>query len=351
MLIGRRLFGTLNSSDNVYEYTLKNANGLEVSCLDYGCAVTKIMTPDRGGNFENIVLGFQDLAAYEKNPIFAGVVVGRVAGRIKGAKFELDGKTHILTCNEGENQLHGGMKGFHKVLWNAEIIDQEKETTLQFSYTSADGEEGYPGTLTTKVTYTLTNNNELLICYQGQSDKTTLFNPTNHTYFNLSGNLKRDICQHSLKMQSSTFLELSEQLLPTGRVLDVKETAFDFRKGQKLMVGIISNDVQNKIAGQGYDHAFVLDSNNSGEIVLHEEESGRSLVIETDAAGLVLYTGNHIPNELDFYEKKSERYMGICIETQLPPDAIHHPNFPSCVLEKDQIFITKTKYTFGLSAN
>jgi len=341
------LFGELNGN-GVYEYTLRNANGVEVSCLNFGCAITRIVTPDRWGNVENIVLVFQDLAAYQTNPIFAGVVVGRVAGRIKGAQFELEGKPYYLACNDGENHLHGGMKGFHKALWNVEIIDQEKNI-LQFSYRSPDGEEGYPGTLTTEVTYVLTDANELWVYYQGQSDKTTLFNPTNHTYFNLSGNLKRDICEHTLKLKSSKFLELTDRLLPTGRLLDVQGTVFDFRQGRKLMEGITSGDAQSKIAGQGYDHAFVLDSHNSGEIVLQEQESGRYLAVETDAAAVVLYTGNHIPDNLEFCGQRSRRYLGLCLETQMHPDSIHHPDFPSCILERNQIFFTKTKYSFGLS--
>lgn len=343
------MFGELNFN-SVYEYTLKNANGVEVSCLNFGCAITRIVTPDRWGIYENIALGFQDLAAYKTNPIFAGVVVGRVAGRIKGAQFELEGKPYNLTCNDGENHLHGGIKGFHKVLWNAEIIDQGNHI-LQFSYSSLDGEEGYPGTLTTEVTYILTDNNELMVGYRGQSDKTTLFNPTNHTYFNLSGNLKRDIREHNLELKSSRFLELTDGLLPTGRLLDVQGTVFDFRGGRKLMDGIASGDAQNIIAGQGYDHAFVLDSHNSGEIVLQEQESGRSLVVETDAAAVVLYTGNQIPDNLDICGKQSRRYLGLCLETQIHPDSIHHPDFPSCILGRDQIFFTKTKYTFGLSGD
>jgi aldose 1-epimerase len=347
MSISKRLFGKVNEKD-VYEYTFKNGNGIEISCLNYGCAITKVMVPDRKGNYENIVLGYQDLAGYQKNPIFAGVVVGRVAGRIQGAQFELEGKAYILPSNDGPNNLHSGPSGFQKVVWDAEIIEKEQDAVLVFSYTDLDGKEGYPGTLTTKVTYTLNNNNEFSIHYQGQSDKTTLFNPTNHTYFNLSGNYKNDISQHSLKMNSSRFLEVTQELLPTGKLLDVKDTVFDFRTGRKIIDGIHSTDAQNIIAGKGYDHTFVLDSNHNGEIVLYDKESGRILTVETDAAGVVLYTGSHIPDDLDFYGVKSRPYLGLCLETQGLPDAIHHANFPSVILQKDQIYTTATTYTFSV---
>lgn len=347
MLISKRYFGEAKGK-KIYEYILKNTNGIEISCLSYGCAITKMVTPDTKGNMENIVLGYEDMAMYQKNPIYAGVIVGRVAGRIKDAQFDLEGKKYTLASNNGPNHLHGGLTGFHHVVWNVEIIEQEKEASLQFSYTSLDGDEGYPGTLTMKVTYTLNNNNEFIIHYHGQSDASTLLNPTNHTYFNLSGNLKRDISQHVLKINSSRFLELTEQLLPTGSMLDVEDTVFDFRKGRKIIDGIDSSDAQNIIAGRGYDHAFILDSNHNGDITLLDEESGRTLLIETDAVGVVLYTGSQIPDDLDFWGEQSRPFLGICLETQGLPDSIHHAHFPSCILNKDQIFSTVTKYTFGL---
>jgi aldose 1-epimerase len=347
MSISKRLFGKVNEQ-NVYEYTLTNGNGIEISCLNYGCAITKMIVPDRKGNYENIVLGFQDIAEYQKNSIFAGVVVGRVAGRIQGAHFELEGQTYTLATNDGPNNLHSGPNGFQHAIWDEAVINKEEEAVIEFSYTSLDGAEGYPGILTTKVTYTLNNKNEFTIHYHGQSDKTTLFNPTNHTYFNLSGNCKQDISQHSLKMDSSQFLEVTQQLLPTGNLLDVQDTVFDFRSGRKIEEGIRSADKQNIIAGRGYDHTFVLDSNHNKEIILQDEESGRVLTVETDAVGVVLYTGNHIPGNFDIYGIQSRPYLGVCLETQGLPDAIHHSKFPSVVLQKDQVFTTTTTYTFSV---
>jgi len=345
MSVSKRLFGEENGK-SVYEYTLKNGKGIEISCLNYGCAITKMITPDRKGIYENIVLGFEDLATYKKNTIFAGIVVGRVAGRIKDAQFELEGKTYILDSNDGKNHLHGGWKGFQNVVWDVDMVDNEQEAIVIFSYTSLDGENGYPGMLKMKVTYTLNNKDQFIVQYHGQSDKTTLLNPTNHTYFNLSGNLKYDIAEHILKMDSSRFLELTEEFIPTGKLLDVNDTVFDFRTGRKIIDGLISEDLRNIMVGKGYDHPYILDSSNNSEIVLYDEKSGRSLIIETDAVGVVLYTGNAIPDDLDLYGGKSRRYLGLCLETQALPDAIHHSHFPSCVLNKDQIFSTVTKYTF-----
>lgn len=347
MAISKSVFGEVNGQ-NIYQYTLKNANGIEISCLNYGCAITKIITPDREGIFENIVLQFQDIASYTENPIYAGVVAGRVAGRIKNAQFVLEGQTYTVAANDGQNHLHGGLKGFHHAVWDAEIVDEEQQSVIRFHYTSLDGDEGYPGTLKMAVTYTLNNNNEFMIDYQGQSDKTTLLNPTNHSYFNLSGNLKRDITEHSLKIDSSRFLELRSDLLPTGKMLDVNNTVFDFRAGRKIIEGINSNEEQNKIVGHGYDHPFVLGSNHNREIVLYDEGSGRSLVIETDAVSVVLYTGNQIPDDLNIRGVKSRPYLGLCLETQALPDAIHHSNFPSCILKANQIFSSVTKYTFNV---
>ena len=347
MFISKELFGRINGQQ-VYEYTFKNSNGIEMSCLNYGCAITRIIAPDRRGKPENIVLGFRDLASYQANSICAGVAIGRVAGRIKNAQFELEGKNYTLAANSGKHHLHGGQQGFHHVVWDAAVVEKPEESIIQFSYTSGDGEEGYPGTLIVIITYTLNNKNELVISYQGQSDQTTLFNPTNHSYFNLSGNLKQDISEHILKINSSGFWELGADMLPTGKLIDVKNTVFDFRTGRKIIEGLNSKHVQNKIAGQGYDHPYVLNSNYNEEIVLYDEKSGRSMVVETDAVGVVLYTGNQIPGDLNIGGAKSRPYLGLCLETQRPPDAIHHTDFPSCILNKNQAFSTATKFTFGV---
>ncbi|UOF90655.1 galactose mutarotase [Fodinisporobacter ferrooxydans] len=349
MKVEQKPFGTLDGQ-RIQAYTIRNDHHLEITCLNYGCVITKILTPDRTGNFENIVLGFADIESYETESPYFGAVIGRVAGRIKDGQFELDGKSYTVTKNENGNHLHGGRKGFHRVVWDAAVIDKGgDETGVRFAYTSPNGEEGYPGTVMLTVSYTLNNNNEFLIHYQAQSYQTTLLNMTNHSYFNLSGNLQRDVLQHRLKIDSDKFLELNEQLLPTGKLLDVSGTVFDLRSGRQIQEGVCSDHPQIELAGRGYDHPFLLNKNHDREIVLWEEESGRTLTIETDAVGVVLYTGNQLSETMDVHGVKSKKYLGLCLETQGLPDAIHHSNFPSFVLEKDETFSSRTKYTFGIA--
>lgn len=339
-------FGMLDGCQKVQSYTLVNDNGMEITCINYGCTITRIIAPDRQQNFENIVLGFDSLEEYLKHSPYFGCIVGRVAGRIKGASFELDGKEYHLTKNENGNTLHSGPKSFSHVVWNAEIIDNDQEVGVVFSYRSPDGEEGFPGNLDMKAAYTLNNNNELTIAYNGSTDQKTLLNVTNHSYFNLSGNLKRDVLEHTLKLESDQFLELNEQFLPTGQMMDVSDTPFDFRSGRKFREGVQTNDPQIELVGQGYDHPFVLSGEK--EILLTDEASGRFLKVETDEVGVVLYTSNSMTSDFSIRGKKAGKYFGVCLETQGLPDAIHHPNFPSIVLDPNENYHTKTKYIFGV---
>ncbi|MGF6947655.1 galactose mutarotase-like enzyme [Neobacillus sp. B4I6] len=221
------------------------------------------------------------------------------------------------------------IKGFDKVVWDAAMIENEQEVGIQFSYISPDGEEGYPGNLTIKVTYTLNNKNELSIHYYGQTDQKTLLNVTNHSYFNLSGNLKRDILNHSLTIKSDKFLELNNELLPTGNLLDVENTPFDFNDERLIKSGAASDYPQNLLAGNGYDHPFLLKTNHDNEITLKDQESGRTLTIETDEVCVVIYTGNSLSSEGEIRGVPSRKHLGICLETQGLPDAIHHSHFPS----------------------
>ncbi|MFX3624774.1 MAG: aldose epimerase family protein [Ectobacillus sp.] len=345
MKVTEKKFTQLDSQ-TIYEYTFVNDNGIEISCINYGCIITKIVTPDRNGEFQNIVLGFDSLEEYQKYSPYFGAVVGRVAGRIKDAEFELDGVTYNLAKNNNGNHLHGGIKGFSDVVWEAAPIQNEDEVGVEFSYMSLDGEEGYPGNLAVRVKYTLNNRNEFSIAYYGKSDKKTLVNLTNHTYFNLSGDAARDILDHALTLKSNQYLELTEALLPTGEILDVANTPFDFREGRKIKDGAVSEHPQNILAGKGYDHPFLLNENCSGEIVLQDEESGRKLTIETDQNAVVLYTGNQLGDHFSIRGTQSQKYLGLCLETQGLPDSIHHPHFPSCVLDKDEEYQSVTKYTF-----
>lgn len=335
--------------ETVTVYTLVNDHGMEVATINYGCIITKVLVPDQNGIVENVVLGFDTLEEYQQHSPYFGAVCGRHAGRIANAEITLDGNTYNLEKNNNDNHLHGGLQGFDKVLWDAEIIEVEDSMdsiSLEFSYVSKDGEEGYPGNLEMKVTYTLTNDNKLEISYHGQSDQKTVVNVTNHSYFNLSGNLKRDILNHTLTLKSDRFLELDEELIPTGEILSVEDSPFDFRAGKKIKEGTGTNNQQNIVAGNGYDHPFLLAENNNQEIHLYDEESGRGLVIETNQPAMVLYTGNQLGEDFSIRGISSKKHLGLCLETQGLPDSLNHPHFPTTVLEKDELYNSVTTYKF-----
>ncbi|MFA9560073.1 aldose epimerase family protein [Evansella sp. AB-rgal1] len=348
MEITKETFGKLNG-DTVYAYTLKNDKGIEIKSLNYGCIITEILVPDTKGQVENVVLGFDNIDDYVNHSPYFGAVIGRVAGRIGQASFQLNGNTYKLPVNDGDNHLHGGLKGFDKVIWDAKVMEEKNYVGVEFSYYSVDGEEGYPGNLNVKVIYTLDNNNEFKIAYEGKSDENTLLNLTNHTYFNLSGNLKTDILNHNLTMKSERFIELNDELIPTGDLINVQDTVFDFREGRIIKDGTTSSDKQNLLAGNGYDHPFVLSSNHDKEIVLEDGTSGRNLVIETTEPCVVLYTGNQMGDDFEMNGIKSKKYLGLCLETQKHPDAINQPNFPSIVLEKGKTYKSETTYSFNVN--
>lgn len=334
------------AGQTVTSYTMVNDQGMEVTTIDYGCTITKILVPDRNGLVENVVLGFDTLEEYQQYSPYFGAICGRHAGRIANAEFTLDGTTYPLAKNNDGNHLHGGVQGFDKVVWNSVVIEEKDSIDLEFSYLSKDGEEGYPGNLQMKVTYTLNNDNELVIVYEGVSDQRTVVNLTNHSYFNLSGNLKRDILQHTLTLKSDRFLELNEELIPTGEILPVEDKVFDFRTGRKIVDGTESTDPQNVMVGNGYDHPFLLAENRNKEIQLYDEESGRGLVIETDQPAVVLYTGNMLGEDFSIRGVPSRNHLGLCLETQGLPDSLNHPHFPSVILEKGEEYIAVTKYKF-----
>ncbi|UPM55064.1 aldose epimerase family protein [Gottfriedia acidiceleris] len=338
-------FGELNGY-TISAYTIINSHGMKVICLDYGCIINKIIVPDKYGKFENVVLGFDSINEYVEQSPYFGAVIGRVAGRINKANFELNNQVYQLAINNKSNHLHGGLKGFDKVIWNTEMIENKDNISLVFTYQSPDGEEGYPGNIDMKVVYTLNNKNELNITYEGKSDQRTLLNVTNHSYFNLSGDLKRDVLNHTLKLKSKRFVELDHDLIPTGRLVDVDNTPFDFTVGRKLIDGVESSHPQNILAGNGYDHPFLLEENDTEQIILSDEENGRVLMIETNQPGVVLYTGTQLLNDFTIRSIQSRKYLGLCLETQGLPDSIHHDNFPSCIIEKDEDYHAFTKLSF-----
>lgn len=331
----------------ITEYTMVNNHGMEVSCLNYGCIITKMLVPDRAGKMENVVLGYDTFADYLAHSPYFGAVVGRHAGRIQHGEFTLGGKVYTLAKNNNQNHLHGGNIGFDKVVWQTEVIVNENEAGLKFRYFSKDGEEGYPGNLDMIVTYCLNNNNELIITHEGVCDQQTVLNVTNHTYFNLSGNLKRDILDHVLTLSCDRLVELDHECIPTGNVLPVDETFFDFRNGRRIGEGVESGAQQIEIVGKGYDHPFLFLKQGPKVMSLYDQKSGRQISIETNQEAVVLYTGNHLAQDHLVRGVISRPYLGLCLETQAPPDSVHHPHFPSAILEKNETYQSTTSYKFN----
>jgi aldose 1-epimerase len=293
--ITKQSWGVLPSGEQIDLYTFVNANGIEVSITNYGGRVVTVKTPDRDGRFADIVLGFDDLDGYlRKNPYF-GALVGRYANRIANAEFMLEGKTYTLARNNGQNALHGGLKGFDKVAWQAEPV-ASRDTSLRLQYVSRDGEEGYPGTLSASATYTLTDSNELKIDYTATTDKSTVLNLTNHSYFDLSGQGSGNILHHVLTINADRFTPINGHLIPTGELRAVRGTPLDFTRPTPMGERIDEDDEQLKFA-KGYDHNFVL--NRSGnELALAvratDPETGRTMEVLTTEPGIQFYTGNHL---------------------------------------------------------
>ncbi|MFC0561210.1 aldose epimerase family protein [Halalkalibacter alkalisediminis] len=332
------------------EYTLTNDLGMTVSVLDYGGIITKIMVPDRKGNIENVVLGYRDYLDYHQNSHYFGAIIGRVAGRIQGSTFEINDQTFTLAANNGDNHLHGGPDGFHQKVWKVTPFQTEEAVGLTLTHKSIDGCGGYPGNLDLLVTYTLNNENQLILNYQASSDQTTPLALTNHTYFNLSGNLKNTVHDHHVTIDSSKFVELDNDLIPTGKRIHVEATPFDFRNERVLGDGFTDNFGQNQIAANGYDHYFIFDHTMKDEAILHDPTSGRMMTVKTNQLGMVMYTANSLDEGLPLQEGLSRKYHGVCFETQGSPASLHYDGFPSVLLNADDTYKKQTVFTFSLMA-
>ncbi|KKK38692.1 aldose epimerase [Mesobacillus campisalis] len=330
------------------EYSLTNANNMCVSVLDFGGIITKIIAPGRFDSLENVVVSFKDCEDYENDPNFFGALIGRVAGRIQGSTFKLGGKTYELPANNGQNHLHGGPGGFHQVIWKADPFLKRECVGLKLSHHSPDGDGGYPGNLDVTVTYTLDNKNRLTIEYEAVSDATTPLTLTNHTYFNLSGDLKRPVDEHEVIIDSSTFVELDEELIPTGEKVPVEGTPFDFRAGRVLGAGFNDDYGQNKIAGSGYDHYFIFDKEKEFDAVVAEPRSGRVMTVKTTQPGMVMYTGNSLDDSMKLAEGPSRKHLGVCFETQGSPASLHHEGFPGIILKAGEKYTQQTVFGFSV---
>jgi aldose 1-epimerase len=346
------LFGTMPDGTEVDIYTLTNSLGMEVTVLTYGGILQSIKVPDRRGNLENVTLGFDNLDDYvERNDPYFGAIIGRYGNRIAGGSFTLDGVEYPLATNNGPNHLHGGDLGFDKRIWTVTDTFQDDDSVgLDLSYTSPDGEEGYPGALDTTVTYTLTNENEIAMHYVATTDAPTIVNLTNHAYFNLAGEGSGSIEGHELRLQASQYTPVDETLIPTGEIAPVAGTPFDFLTPTEIGLRIRDNHEQ-LLFGLGYDHNFVLDRDSDGmELAaqLSDRASGRVLSIYTTEPGIQFYSGNFLDGTLIGTSGRTYRQGdGLALETQHFPDSPNQPDFPSTVLRPGEVYDTTTIYQFS----
>jgi aldose 1-epimerase len=348
--VKKQLYGKMPDGTPVDLYLLTNANGMEARLITYGGAVVSLTAPDRHGALADVVLGMDTLDGYRTQTAFFGALIGRYGNRIGGAKFTLEGKTYHLPANDGPNTLHGGPLGFDKRVWQAREVPSAEGPAVEFTYVSKDGEEGFPGTLTAKVVYTLTNKNELKIDYTATTDKPTVVNLTNHSYFNLKGAGEGDVLGHDVTIYASRFTPVDATLIPTGELRAVKGTPFDFTKSTAIGARIDSDDQQIKIAG-GYDHNWVLDKAGAGlskAAEVYEPKTGRVLEVWTTEPAMQFYTGNFLDGTIHGKGGKVYPRRGaFCMETQHYPDSPNHPAFPSTELKPGATYHTTTIYSFS----
>lgn len=329
------------------QITLENKQGVRAELLNFGCRIRRLYVPDKNGRFENVVLSYRDVQDYKTDGVYLGAVVGRVAGRIPYGRLELTDYIHHLSLNEGDHHLHGGYIGFSHRFWEYKTEEKKGEKVVSFYLHSEDGEEGYPGKADIKVSYILDDNGKLTIDYEAVSDKTTWISLTNHAYFNLSGDQKRDIQSHTIQAPGEYVFELDDKLIPTGTLVPVENTPFDIRVDTKLVDVFSDSHPQLNTANGGFDHFFVFEKNTEKAIHLKEEENGRTLKVETTEPGAVIYTGNKIKEALVFEQDRGRPYAGICLETERLPEAFRELGRQTCYVEAGRPYKAVTTFTFG----
>ena len=343
-------YGITQEGQEVDRYTLSNAAGMQVEIITYGGIITSMKVPNAAGGLNDVVLGYDSLSDYEKGSPYFGALIGRYGNRIADGSFTLDDQTYTLVQNDGKNHLHGGTKGFDKVVWSADSKIEDNKAVLQLHYLSQDMEEGYPGNLHTEVVYTLTNDNMLEVAYKATTDKKTVVNLTQHAYFNLSG--AKDILDHELRLQAPRYLPIDETLIPTGEIASVEGTPFDFTSFKTIGRDIETESLQLE-RGLGYDHCWVLDNPNKElqtAALLKEASSGIQMEVRTDQPAIQFYSGNFLDgtNPMkqsdSFYNYRS----GLCLETQHYPNAPNEASFPSTVLSPGEVYSTKTQFLFSV---
>ena len=344
-------YGKLPDGTPVEMFTLTNASGIEVKAITYGGIIVSVKTPDRDGRMADIVLGFDSLDGYLTAHPYFGAIVGRYGNRIAKGQFTLEGKTYSLAKNDGPNHLHGGLKGFDKVVWKGRSFKDARGVGVVLTRTSPDGEEGYPGNLTSTITYTLSDRNELKVDYEATTDKTTVHNITQHSYFNLAGAGSGDILGHVMIIDADRFTPVDETLIPTGELAPVEGTPLDFRK--PTAIGARIGDAHEQLKrGKGYDHNFVLNRKGAGlsrAAVVVDPKSGRALEVSTTEPGVQFYSGNFLDGTIK--GKGGHAYAlrtGFCLETQHYPDSPNQPSFPTTVLKPGETYKSTTVFMFGV---
>jgi aldose 1-epimerase len=347
--VTKQSFGKTADGENVDLYTLRNTRGAEAKITNYGGIVTSLKVPDRRGKFDDVVLGFNDLESYLKGHPYFGAIIGRYGNRIAKGRFTLNGVEYKLAVNNGENTLHGGVKAFDKVVWTGSESKTKAGPAVVLTYRSKDGEEGYPGNLDVRVTYTLTNNNELRIDYSATTDQDTVINLTHHSYFNLAGEGNGDILNHRVVINGNRFLPTDAGSIPTGELRSVKGTPFDFLTSHAIGERINQDEEQLKL-GNGYDHTWIING-RAGTMRLaaqaSESTSGRQMQVWTTEPGMQFYTGNFLDGTLTGKAGKLyPRRSGFCFETQHYPDSPNQPSFPTTTLKKGATYKSTTIYKF-----
>lgn len=347
MAVETKFFGTLPDGREAKLYTLASKSGMTAVFTDYGCRIVSLLTPDRDGKPGDMVQGHSTLQEYYGSN-YHGSFVGRYANRIGGAEFTLNGKTYPLAKNDGANTLHGGPTGYHSVLWQVAELEDGEEPTILFTHTSPDGDEGYPGNLEITVRYTLRSDCSIEMEYTGLADQPTPFNPTNHSFFNISGDLHKDILSTMLQISASHVTEVTDDLIPTGKLLETAGTPLDFTAGKPLGQDMFSDDHLISLCG-GFDHNFCLDGEGFRKVCeAYEPDSGRVMEVFTDMPGVQLYTFNKSEDFIGKDGVPMQAHTAFCLETQFYPDSVHHANFPFAYLTPGEKFVTRTCYKFSV---
>jgi len=339
-MIEKEIFGMTNGY-KVFLFTLKNSKGMTVKLTNYSGAIVSIFVPDKDGNFGDVVLGYDDLEGYVNGTSTQGALVGRYANRIANGKFTLNGKEIELRCNEGTNCLHGGIVGYHKRVWT---VDETTDNSVTFGYFSPDLEENFPGNVKVTCKYTLTEDNELKLEYKGKSDQDTVLNLTNHSYFNIGGIHSGSVLSQIVQINAETYTPVDNKLIPTGEIAPVENTVFDFRKPKAIDADLDKTDII------GYDHNFMLGEPHvmREAAIVYDPVSGREMTVYTDKPAIQFYTAIGLQGEIGKDGLMMKIQTALCLESQYAPDSPNQPNFPGCVLKKDEEYNFTTIYKFGV---